>query len=375
MTRHFEVMDTRAEPATTGPGAGERRTTTDGDDRPMHLTGRLTPLFRFVPPLLAVGLLLSAALPAAAQPLAEDAYKTGSRTLAAFRPVVADARKATVRVYVDGEPAALGVVVSEDGFVLSKATQLRGEMTVRMPDGREAAARTIGIDGSSDLALLKVDATGLTPAEWADDEPAVGSWLASVGDRSSPVGVGVVSVAGRRINPQRGVLGIELGEAAVGAAVVQVFPGSGAAEAGLEVGDVITAVAGTTVANPQSLVTRLKEFRPGDTLPLVVRRGEKEEEVKATLGNEQTAMLDRQARQNMMGGPVSVRSGGFDVALQHDTVLRPEDCGGPVVDLSGRVVGVNIARAGRVESYALPAAAVRPILARLMASESRTAQN
>ena len=70
----------------------------------------------------------------------------------------------------------------------------------------------------------------------------------------------------------------------------------------------------------------------------------------------------------------TVRSGGFDRALQHDTVLRPEDCGGPVVDLSGRVVAINIARAGRVESYALPTAAVRPILSKLMSAESRTAK-
>ena len=83
-------------------------------------------------------------------------------------------------------------------------------------------------------------------------------------------------------------------------------------------------------------------------------------------------MLDRQARQNMMGGRVSVRSGGFDRALQHDTVLRPEDCGGPVVDLSGRVVAINIARAGRVESYAIPAEAVKTLVEKLKSPSQAT---
>lgn len=340
----------------------------------MHRRGPLFDRLRSLAPLAPLVLLLLASRPVAAQPLSEEVYKTGERTRAAFRPVVAEARKSTVRVFVDGEPAALGVVVSEDGLILTKATQLHGEFTIKTADGREAAAERIGVDDASDLALLKVDATGLTPAEWADSEPAVGSWLVSVGDGRSPVGIGVVSVAGRRISPQRGVLGIELDESETGPAVVKVLPGSGAAEAGLQVGDIIMAVSGETVSTPRALVNKIGLFRPGDTLRLLVRRGDKEEEVQATLGNELTAMIDRQARQNMMGGPLSLRSGGFDVAIQHDTVLRPEDCGGPVVDLSGRVVGINIARAGRVESYALPAAAVRPVVAKLMATESRTAQ-
>ena len=36
----------------------------------------------------------------------------------------------------------------------------------------------------------------------------------------------------------------------------------------------------------------------------------------------------------------------------------PADCGGPLVNLDGKVVGMNIARAGRTESYAIPCACV-----------------
>jgi serine protease Do len=319
-------------------------------------------LWRWTFALLAAS---SLAVPtvASAQALDPDAFKSGDRLLAAFRPVVDDARQSTVRVLIAGEPAALGVIVSEDGYVLTKATQLHGAVTVVLPKGTEAKARTVAVDGASDLALLKVDADGLVPAEWSESEPEVGSFLVTVGQGRSPVGVGVVSVASRPITHQDGVLGIEL---EMDSTIRKVFPASGAAEAGLKVGDVITAVAGETVDNREALIGRIRAFRPGDTLPLIIRRGEKEQEVKATLGNKLMTMVDRQAKQNLMAGPLSVRSGGFDRALQHDTVLRPEDCGGPVTDMSGRVVGLNIARAGRVETYTLPTSAIRPILSKML---------
>ena len=57
------------------------------------------------------------------------------------------------------------------------------------------------------------------------------------------------------------------------------------------------------------------------------------------------SMGSRDQFQNTMGGPLSERRAGFPAALQHDTVLQPNQCGGPVVDLDGKTVGINIARA------------------------------
>src|SRR5690606_17538087 len=68
-------------------------------------------------------------------------------------------------------------------------------------------------------------------------------------------------------------------------------------------------------------------------------------------------------------GPLSERRTGFPLALQHDTVLTPQECGGPLVDLDGRCVGINIARAGRVNSYALPASVVLPLVAEFKAGK------
>ena len=71
---------------------------------------------------------------------------------------------------------------------------------------------------------------------------------------------------------------------------------------------------------------------------------------------------DRFQMMNMLGGPLRARRAGFSSAIQHDTVLSPRDCGGPVVDLDGRVVALNIARAGRVDSYAIPASVVERLV-------------
>ena len=67
---------------------------------------------------------------------------------------------------------------------------------------------------------------------------------------------------------------------------------------------------------------------------------------------------------------LSGRRSGFP-ALQHDTVLHPDQCGGPLVNLDGKVVGINIARASRVASYAIPADVVVPLIQELTIRSER----
>src|SRR5262245_25768035 len=54
---------------------------------------------------------------------------------ALFKPALTEAARSVVRVQVDGKDAALGTVVSPDGYVLTKASELKlGKVTVRTPD-------------------------------------------------------------------------------------------------------------------------------------------------------------------------------------------------------------------------------------------------
>lgn len=68
-----------------------------------------------------------------------------------------------------------------------------------------------------------------------------------------------------------------------------------------------------------------------------------------------------------LGAVPSGRLTGFPVVIQHDSPLYPEQCGGPLLNLDGEAIGVNIARFGRVESFALPADEVEGVIAKLKA--------
>lgn len=287
---------------------------------------------------------------------------TGPHVLAAFRDVVAAVNQSTVVVRCDGKDTALGGIVGPDGWVLTKATCcVDGSTTCRLADGRELDAQLVGVDREFDLAMLKLPATRLPALDLSQAGPVqVGAWLATAGVEKDPIAVGIVSVAPRPIAHQPGILGVQLDEVEKGPLVVQVFDESGAAKAGVLVNDIILSVNGEKTPNRKELQNQIRLHSPGDEIEIQVLRGEEELTLRATLVGElkNFGPLNRSDFQNTMGGELSGRRFGFPQALQHDTVLQPEDCGGPVVDLDGHVVGFNIARSGRTESYAIPTRAI-----------------
>lgn len=312
----------------------------------------------------AAFLLVAASGQADAQRLSGDRMKNGSRVRSVFKTVVADSVKATVEVLVRGKRVAFGTIVDQDGYILTKASRLKaGDVSVRLFDDRKLPAKRLGGDSTWDLVMLKVDATDLPVVQWADEEdPDLGQWLASTGSDDLPFAVGVVSVERLNIPRQRGVLGVAIEDAKAGPRITQIFPNSGADKAGLKVGDIVKRIAGKLVVDRDGLSTSVRQFRPGEALSISVTRGGKAVDVKVTLGHAFQNMLNRGALQNRMGGELSIRRGGFPAALQHDSILKPDECGGPLVNLSGKVVGLNIARGGRTESYAVPASEILPLL-------------
>ena len=283
----------------------------------------------------------------------------------AFRETVAATRPATVRVFSEGKQVALGAVVRADGLIATKGSEARGKVECELADGRRLTARQVAADEANDLVLLRVSATQLPTVTLAPGEmPGVGCWLATCGTGVDPVAVGVVSVAAREIRPPRGILGVLLGEGEGGARIDEVMPGSAAAEAGLLPGDRILELNNQAVKGRQQMVNMLKQKQAGDKVRLKLARDKEQLELRITLGSEEMSGMraDRFQMMNMLGGPLSARRAGFSSAIQHDTVLSPRDCGGPVVDLDGRVVALNIARAGRVDSYAIPASVVERLV-------------
>ena len=284
-----------------------------------------------------------------------------------------------------------GFFITEDGYILtnyhviSYAAQGNYAITVMTYDGASYTAKIVGVDSSNDIAVLKIDATELTPVTFGDsDEMSVGDTVYAVGN---PLGelqftmtTGHVSALDRTITTDEGsvpinmfqidaavnsgnsggpvyndagqVIGIvtakysstgveglgfaipindavnlanELMENGVvtnkvqlgittqtvpasvaqyynmveGAYVYSVNAGSCAEKAGLQIGDIITAVGGKAVASSDALKAALRSFAPGDTTELTVYRGGKTVTVTVTLdeADESTAAQQQTQQQ------------------------------------------------------------------------------
>ena len=75
------------------------------------------------------------------------------------------------------------------------------EITVALPDKREIRGKVIGTDPATDIALLKIDVTGLPVVPWGDSSQLkVGEWVLAIGSPfqlSQTVTAGIVSATGR----------------------------------------------------------------------------------------------------------------------------------------------------------------------------------
>ncbi|MBY0524849.1 MAG: PDZ domain-containing protein [Gemmataceae bacterium] len=305
----------------------------------------------------------------------KDFQRSSPAVIAAFREVVTKSSKSTVRIKCDGKEAALGTVVHADGFILTKFSELKGTIICRLKDGREMEAKVVGVHEQHDVAMLKIDVKELTVVEWIESKNApVGHWVASPSPGEDPVAIGVVSVLSRNLpavkgptpNPNSGYLGIALDPAATGAKISEVLKGGGAEKAGIKVNDVVLAINGKDIENLDAFMATVQKHKPGEVLTLKIKRGDEEMEIKATLGKRPPVRADYQ---NSLGSELSNRRTGFPNVLQHDQVIKPTDCGGPVVDLDGKVIGVNIARGGRTESYAIPSETLLPLIPELMSGK------
>ena len=346
------------------------------------------------------GIALSAGLAFIAPTLLYAADDTvpdkGRRRLTAlFESAAATASEGTVRITSNKKDIALGTIVSKDGYILTKGTELlakanklKPSLTAELRDGSTFDIEVKGYSPATDLMLLKVDAEVLKPVEFTASkviEP--GDWVAVTGfkDRTlrgepntiESIAVGVLSAPARNLymqealveNGNRGYLGIVFefsGDA--NNTRIEDIKNESAKRAGLKKGDQIVGVNEADVTSRQDIFQVMNETRPGQLLEVKIKRKVKagdDEELTYKFNTIPYAIMDRGAMQNTMGGQLSDRRTGFPKVIQHDTRLSPKECGGPLVDHEGRVIGINIARAGRVETWALPAEVVAKSLKEL----------
>lgn len=98
-----------------------------------------------------------------------------------------------------------GFIISGDGYILTNAHVVDGadEVTVRLTDKREFKAKIIGTDKRTDVALLKIEASGLPAVKTGDPaQLKVGEWVVAIGSPfgfDSSVTAGIVSAKGRAL--------------------------------------------------------------------------------------------------------------------------------------------------------------------------------
>ena len=98
-----------------------------------------------------------------------------------------------------------GFIISTDGYILTNAhvVEAADEINVKLNDKREFKAKVIGSDKRTDIALIKIDATGLPAVKFGDpNRLKVGEWVIAIGSPfgfENSVTAGIVSAKGRSL--------------------------------------------------------------------------------------------------------------------------------------------------------------------------------
>ena len=265
----------------------------------------------------------------------------------------------------DGEELTIvGTRIKATPFLVSKSSMVKENPTANLGD-EVVELEVVVRDRDNDLVLLKSPEqhfVGIDLSQPSTDPPKIGSFLIT----PESDGRGLVSVVSAkpfasRKQQSRGFLGVMPADYKdKGGAILREVTKDGAAErAGLKVGDVVTKLNETVITTHMEMRRFLGTVDPNATVVAKITRGEEELEKTIRLGafpsfsNHAADQMDKSGRRD-----------GFSTVISHDADLDPSSCGGPIFDLEGNFVGLNIARNSRVRSYALPSAVIRKLLDR-----------
>ena len=313
------------------------------------------------------------------QSLDSNFRTTGPGVVAAFESQ-REVLQTSSAVMLDGrKEIGYGVVISADGHVLAKASEI-GEikgLSVTIDQTNYPNAKVLLIDPTWDVALVKVEATGLVPVVYAPTSAVPqGSWVMANGATTRTnrrLLAGIISAKIREIPASGGAaLGVTLNAKSKALEIDEVSEKSGAHEAGLQKGDVILEIEGKKTKTIDDIAEAIKDRKEGSTVKLTYRRKNEEKTIdvrlaaRAELFTEKMGPGGQMNRNDQMSGDFSPRRSGFPRVMQHDVLGSRQVEGGPLLDLDGHCIGMNIARASRAENYSIPVEELKEIAARMM---------
>lgn len=281
------------------------------------------------------------------------------KTATSFREAVAPAPAVAVEILGDGKRRALGTIVGSDGWVLTKASELYGELACRLRDGRVLPAVVRGVSREHDLALLKMEVGDLPEARWTGQATIeVGTIVGALGC-TMPTAVGVVSEPLRAFPREPGWMSVyrKIEDTPRGLTVREV--GEFNPESPLRIGDIIVHVEGqptpdlkTYVALTEKPGVGVASVIAGDPIRVGIRRGDQVLELRFPLPSESSTDA-WESKSN--------RRSAFPKVFASDVPIAPDRCGGPMLDRQGRVVGVTVACRTHGRVYVVPAALAREV--------------
>lgn len=269
----------------------------------------------------------------------------------------------TVIIVAGNRQLAQGMIVAE-GKVLTKYSDLkqtRVPLSVLDSSGQVHDMRPIAAIPEYDLVLL--DVPGLTHPPLTSSvfaEAKEGDMIAAVSAGGHTTDFGVISVDQRSLReedmPYLGLVADSSWEGA-GARIAAIERNSGAHRAGLLPGDVLLQMNGFPLEGMFSLGTSLQKVKAGGSVPFIAKRnGAQVQGTLKTTGRPKGMKFPHKRLElmNSMGNRMSSRRSDFPLVFQTDMTLLPERAGCPVINLEGKVIGMALSRAGRMETYILP---------------------
>ncbi|MBI4203368.1 MAG: trypsin-like peptidase domain-containing protein [Chloroflexi bacterium] len=286
-----------------------------------------------------------------------NALTNVSNDLAAL---VAAVSSGVVRVEGRRRMAASGIVWSADGLIVTTHHVLEQDegIQVGLADGRSVAATLVGRDPTTDLALLRAQAAGLTPLPWAEADTArVGHLVLALG-RPGPsilATLGVVSALG------------EAWRTPLGGAMDRLIQTDAAMFPGFSGGPLVDASGRVLGPNTTAILRGLSLTIPAGTVRRVVetllahgrvRRGylgigaqpvRLPQPLAAQLG-QNTGLLLVSVETGSPGAQAGLVMGDTIVALEGQPVRRLEDLLGQLnAERIGQAVALRIIRGGQVQ--------------------------
>ncbi|MGB1874933.1 MAG: PDZ domain-containing protein [Akkermansiaceae bacterium] len=298
------------------------------------------------------------------------------------REEIATAAKSTVTLYQAGSRVSYGTVVKHKTLgqqaILTKWSEInraRGPLIAVTPKGQAFSVGLTGVYPEHDLALLNYDSSKiqLPPLELSHKvSVTLGSFVLLAQPDGEVGSMGVVSVEDRSLREgDKAYLGVMMDLSKPdeeGIALKQIMPGSAAANAGLQEGDIILALDRENLTGAMEMRTLLQRLEPGSKVNVTYKRNNIRKNTTVQLGSlSENSSIRRIPQHRMevmerMGATRSHRRGDFPSVIQSDMPMEPNDAGAPVTDLDGNIAGIAIARGSRIKTFIIPTKTICELL-------------